>query len=87
MTKVVENTIRLRKEIFSDRDLIYCIGDMRELGDFSESEHRALAPMVAHSADAVYLIGEWMTSVMKDELEKLGYNMNNVFSFEDSTVL
>ena len=87
MMKVIENTIRLRKEIYHDKDLIYCLGDMRELGDFAEEEHRALASTIAHSADAVYLIGEWMTSALHDELIKIGYNAQNIFNFTDSTDL
>ena len=56
MSTVIDTVIRLRREVWSDLDLIYCLGDMRELGDFSESEHRQLASQVAQSADAVYLV-------------------------------
>lgn len=87
MEKTLENVMRLRREVFPDRDLIYCLGDMRELGDFAETEHRQLASIVAQSADAVYLVGEWMTSVMQDELEKIGYNPSDIFCFKESREL
>ena len=81
MSMVIDTVVRLRREVYHDFDLIYCLGDMRELGDFSESEHRQLASQIAQSADAVYLLGQWTTSVLYDELEKLGYNMKKVFCF------
>ncbi len=36
------------------------LGDMRELGDFSASEHRGLAAAVSDSADMLYVCGPWM---------------------------
>lgn len=87
MQKVIENTIRLRQKVYPERDLIYCLGDMRELGEFAESEHRQLAGQVAQSADAVYLIGEWMTSVFVDELLTLGYKRSDIFVYTSSIAL
>lgn len=87
MKLTIENVISLRNQVFPDKDLIYCLGDMRELGEFSETEHRALAAQAAQSADTLYLVGEWMKTVFVDELEKLGYNMQRVFVFENSKEL
>jgi UDP-N-acetylmuramoyl-tripeptide--D-alanyl-D-alanine ligase len=36
------------------------LGDMRELGDFSASEHSGLADAVSDSADMLYACGPWM---------------------------
>jgi len=56
MKLTIENVINLRNQVFPDKDLIYCLGDMRELGEFSEAEHRSLAAQVAQSADVIYLV-------------------------------
>lgn len=54
---------------------------MRELGDLTEKEHRKLAAYVSQVASRVFLIGEQMTNHMVDELEKIGYDMTNVYKF------
>ena len=79
--------IKLRNELYSSYDLIYCLGDMRELGDFSEQEHRALAAHIAQSADAIYLVWEEMKTHMLDELVKIWYNWEDASWFESSTDL
>lgn len=56
MKLTIENVISLRNQVFPDKDLIYCLGDMRELGEFTEAEHRSLAAQAAQSADALYLV-------------------------------
>jgi UDP-N-acetylmuramyl pentapeptide synthase len=33
---------------------------MKELGDLTEKEHRSLAGYVHHSADEVFLVGQYM---------------------------
>lgn len=87
MKLTIENVISLRNQIYPEKDIIYCLGDMRELGEFAESEHRTLANQVAKSADEIYLVGERMTSVFVDELEKIWYNMQQVFTFTSSASL
>jgi len=42
------------------RRRIAVLGDMLELGDFSQSEHTNLAEAVADSADLLYACGPWM---------------------------
>jgi UDP-N-acetylmuramoyl-tripeptide--D-alanyl-D-alanine ligase len=42
------------------RRRIAVLGDMLELGDFSQSEHANLAGVVADSADLLYACGPWM---------------------------
>ncbi len=43
MLSTLQQAIQLRTQLFPEHDLIYCLGDMRELGDFTETEHRQLA--------------------------------------------
>ena len=54
---------------------------MRELGDLSEREHRLLAAYVSQVADRIFLLGEQMTSVMADELHKIGYDSSKIQRF------
>jgi UDP-N-acetylmuramyl pentapeptide synthase len=54
------------------------LGDMRELGDWTEREHRLLASYVSAVADRVFLVGEYMNAHLVDELQKFGYDMNRV---------
>jgi UDP-N-acetylmuramyl pentapeptide synthase len=87
MRKMINNTIQLRNQLFSDRALIYCLGDMRELGEFTEQEHKQLASLIAQSADRVYLLGDSMQSRMVDELVKVGFNQQKIYLFDDSVSL
>lgn len=87
MRKMINNTIQLRNQLFSDRALIYCLGDMRELGEFAEQEHKQLASLIAQSADRVYLLGDSMQSRMVDELVKVGFNQQKIYLFDDSVSL
>lgn len=87
MQKTIEHTIKLRNDIYHDYDIIYCLGDMRELWDMSEEEHRKLASLVAPSADVVCVIWTFMSSVFVDELQKIWFNKNNIHAFTDSISL
>ncbi len=64
---------------------IALIGDMRELGDNSASEHALLVPDVLKHADRVYCVGEWTKKILVPELEKQG--MQDVQWFESSEAL
>jgi len=69
--ETISTVIWLRNEIYPDYRLVYCLGDMRELGDFSEPEHRTLAWFASQSADAIYLVWAEMKKYMMDELTKI----------------
>ncbi len=59
---------------------IAVLGDMRELGDESESEHKKAGVKVAGIADILLTIGE-ESKKLKDEALKSGMNKENVFEF------
>ena len=71
MKKTLDDVIRLRNQFYQDFDLMYLLGDMRELGEYSEKKHRELMAQVAQSADSVYLVGPKMSQYGHDELIKL----------------
>jgi UDP-N-acetylmuramoyl-tripeptide--D-alanyl-D-alanine ligase len=68
-----------------NRERIALIGDMRELGDNSASEHALLAPEIQKHADVVYCVGEWTQKILVPELQKLG--MKNVQWFTSAEKL
>jgi hypothetical protein len=43
MRKMIENTYNIKQSALPDYKLVLAIGDMRELGKFTEDEHRYLA--------------------------------------------
>lgn len=84
MKKVIENSLNIKNTLFPNKKLILCLGDMRELGDFMESEHRSLASIVSQSADIVFLVWENMNKYLYDELIKFWFNENNMKWFTKS---
>ncbi len=82
MKKVLENTYNIKQSILKDAKMILVLGEMRELWDFAESEHRKLASLVSQVADAVYLLGN-NTKYLADELEKINFQQD-VQMFKDA---
>lgn len=68
---MIDTSILLRDQAFPKRELVLCLGDMRELGQYTEEEHRKLAQYLAHRTDRLFLVGESMQLYFLDELKKL----------------
>ena len=81
MRSIITTARNIKTKLFPERPLWLVLGDMRELGDFTEKEHRLLAAYVSQVADHVFLVGKEMTSHMADELEKIGFPMTHVCKF------
>jgi UDP-N-acetylmuramoyl-tripeptide--D-alanyl-D-alanine ligase len=71
--KVVETTYSLQKELFPQRKVLMVFGDMRELGDFEEKEHRLVAGILHMTADKIVLVGDATQTYTQDELCKIWY--------------
>ena len=71
MREVINTAIQIRSQLFPQREIWLILGDMRELGDFTEQEHRKLAGYVSQSSDQLFLLGTSMTKFLADELEKI----------------
>ena len=56
MRKLIDTTLTLNKSLPEQRKVLLVLGDMRELGDLTEKEHRLLAAYVQQSADFVVLL-------------------------------
>jgi UDP-N-acetylmuramoyl-tripeptide--D-alanyl-D-alanine ligase len=57
------------------------LGDMRELGLQSVTEHRLLARITAQSADLIILVGPLMKKYFLPQLKKLSFPESKVFHF------
>lgn len=71
MRKLIDTTLLIQKNMPEQRKVLLILGDMRELGDLTEQEHRLLAGYIQQSADFVVLLGKAMHEFMADELEKI----------------
>jgi UDP-N-acetylmuramoyl-tripeptide--D-alanyl-D-alanine ligase len=85
--KILNTVHNVKKDVFPDRDIWLMLWDMRELGDLTESDHRKVAAYVHSIADRVFLVWESMDKYLKDELEKIWFDMNLVEHFSDSIEL
>ncbi|MCX6824123.1 MAG: Mur ligase family protein [candidate division SR1 bacterium] len=84
--KIINTAHNIRQQLFPQRKILLVLGDMRELGDLTEREHRMIAGYVSQVADHVILVGKYMTDYLADELEKVGYDKNNVEKFYDANI-
>jgi uncharacterized protein len=73
MRAVIANICRLRDIYFPGSPVWYCLGDMRELGEYTEEEHVLLweyITTILWTNDKIVLVGEVMKKVCKPLLEK-----------------
>ncbi|MGE4444385.1 MAG: Mur ligase family protein [Candidatus Altimarinota bacterium] len=60
MKKVMENFFLLSQKIYSNYEIILCLGEMRELGEYSKDEHEKLANFVKDKSKNIFVVGESM---------------------------
>lgn len=82
--KLLDAVHNMKMQVFPQRKVWLVLGDMRELGDLTEREHRLLAGYVSQSADKVFLVGESMHKYLADELPKVGYPTEQIFTCSSS---
>lgn len=87
MKIMIDTSILLRDQAFPKRELVLCLGDMRELGQYTEEEHRKLAQYLAHRTDRLFLVGESMQLYFLDELKKLWFSSHRVSRYRNSRLL
>lgn len=86
MKMMIDLITHIRQELFPERQLIFCLGDMRELWTYSEEEHRLLAKHVLH-ADHLFLVGQEMKTHFMPELLALWYTQWRISFYANSTLL
>lgn len=74
------------KQISQNRKKFVLLGDMRELGQEAEREHKTLAEEVIKVADKIYLVGENMKKYFLPHATSKGYNKNNILHFENAII-
>lgn len=75
---IVNTLYTAKQQLFPQRKMWLVLGDMRELGELTEREHRLLAGYLSGVADRLFLVGEYMNNHLIDELKKMWYDMNTV---------
>ena len=78
MRKLIDTTLSIQKASWNKRKILLVLWDMRELWDLTEKEHRLLAWYVQWSADHVVLLWKSMHNYLADEIEKIGFNKENL---------
>ncbi len=84
MRSIISTVRTIKQELYQENQLWLVLWDMRELGDFSEYEHRLLAGHVGQAADRIFLLWEYMTSATADELKKTWYDQSKIYRFSDN---
>lgn len=82
---LIDLVVSLKKNCYPEHELILVVGEMRELGDFQEQEHRLIAGPLSQAADRLVLIGASMIDYTADELRKINYPQDRVTCFVYST--
>ncbi len=82
--KIIDSVCAIKRELFPDRKVWIVLGDMRELGDLTEKEHRLLAGYVSQFADKVFLVWKQMCEHLADELDKVWYDKSLIYKFDKS---
>lgn len=77
MKKVIENFLKLQKNVFPDYKMIFCLGEMRELGEYAKPEHEKLANFVKEFSDDIYIVGTSMKEYFLPIVSKAQYFPNS----------
>ena len=85
MRNVIDTAYSMRDKLFPDYDIWLILGDMRELGEDCEAEHKALGTyLLEKNPEKLFTVGESMKKYLLPELkDKLG-NSQHVFHYFDS---
>jgi len=70
--------------LYKERKRIAVLGDMRELGTESESEHRGIAKRVIEVAEELVIIGPAMKEYFYPEAIRLGFDKSKIYTFNNT---
>jgi len=62
---------------------VLALGDMRELGKYSDEAHQQIASQIIENADIFFAVGKKM-KITIEECKKLGFPQKNIYWFENS---
>lgn len=86
MRKVIQNVCEIRDRLYSDYKLIFVLGEMRELGEFTKPEHEALAEYIYKLWDEFFLVWESMQKYLWPKLLSLTVPESHVRIYLKSTL-
>jgi len=72
-----------KENIYDLKRRVLALGDMRELGKYSDEAHQQAASQIIDKADILIAVGEKM-KITIEECLKLGFPQENIFWFENS---
>jgi UDP-N-acetylmuramoyl-tripeptide--D-alanyl-D-alanine ligase len=84
---IIDSVITIRSHLFPKSEIWLILGDMRELGTLTETEHRLLAGYVSQTADKIFLLGPSMQTYLADELGKVGFDTKKLSLAKDLNTL
>ena len=87
MKTFIENVEVLKRELYSDYKSIYCIWDMRELGDYTQEEHKKLANFIKDKPDLIFFVWESTKKYVIPELLELWFWEEKIRHFDNSKIL
>ncbi len=82
--KILATGHLLKQQLYPDHKIVAIIGDMKELWDFAEQEHRQIVSYIQWVADRVFLVGD-MVQHTYDELVKIWFDMQMVTQYRSSS--
>lgn len=86
MRMMIELITDIRQKLFPERQLVWCLGEMRELGNLSQEAHEELASRCLHF-DHLFLIGHDMQEYLLPALQEKWYPLHRVSRYADSSIL
>jgi len=69
--------------IYNIKRRVLALGDMRELGKYSDEAHQKAAPQIIDNADILIAVGKKM-KITTEECLKLGFPQEHIYWFENS---
>jgi UDP-N-acetylmuramoyl-tripeptide--D-alanyl-D-alanine ligase len=69
--------------VFSERRKVLVLGDMLEIGQYSEEAHRRVGKKAAAIADLIFAVGNWAGLVNEAAIDA-GFDANKIFQFFSS---
>ncbi len=82
MKKVLENFFLLSQKIYSNYEIILCLWEMRELGEYTKDEHENLANFVKEKSQNIFIVWESMKKYFLPIIPDAKYFKNSKILWE-----
>lgn len=85
--KIITNFLELKNNFYNDHKTILCLGEMRELGDYTKKEHELFAEFVLWKCDYLFLIWDSMEKYFLPHIINLGFDKDKIMFFKNPFLL